>query len=164
MTINVVWSGSPPAYDIGTPIEEEIDVPFNVSLLVTNDESEMITAVTMSSNIGNAVLTNGVTTGSASGTVTLQDFLVPITHVSKGSSDLIETPVIENIDLVPDNKEIYNLDVSSIATIIVTISASIDYLDNGSNPQTTNAGYTFRAKINYSAIGTWLTDYLTNRY
>lgn len=165
MAIITNWSGTP-AQPLQPPAQQWylIDIPVNLSVSVSGDDGETITGCVMSSNV-NLVFTDGVDSGSASGTVDLESFSdITVTHVSKGSSDLLEVPITETLSIVPDNREIYDINITELPDITVSVTATISYSTLLGGPQVIAANYNFDARFDYSSTKTWIQNYLANRY
>jgi hypothetical protein len=135
---------------------------FFISANADNLQNVDVTNLVLSDaiNYSGVTLTNGATTASALGTLDIDLFGAAVAHVSKGSSDLIETPVTDFILEVPDNKELIDVTIPTIASITYTITATA-FLSDGSN---NSVDYNFIINNNYSEYADWITDYLENRY
>jgi hypothetical protein len=147
-----------------SPLELPVEsvLTFYISADGDNAQGVYVTNLVISDNINYSgiTLTNGATSASALGTFGIDLFGASVEHVSKGSSDLIETSVTDSILEVPDNKELIEVTIPEISSIAYTITATA-YLNDGTN---SSVNYEFIITNNYSKYADWITDYLENRY
>jgi hypothetical protein len=156
---------TPEAFGNPEPVEVEFNEAINLSITV-EAEDEIgndipVDNITLTSSVlyDGITLTDGIP-ATAIGTFEIDIFGSIVSHVSKGSSDLLETPVIELISDVPDNREVFNISISVIPKITFTLTATA-HLSNG---ELATAQYIYELYNDYSEYAGWITDYLENRY
>jgi len=159
-----VFSPDPTLDETANPFIRELYEPLALNFGVT-DEVELpatprvLTSLVASFNYVYPPLVFG-TDGSVSGQFEVDVFDHQVQHVTKGSSDLIEILTQDHILDVPDNREIFKIipDLTDPINIIITVTATWDDL---TTDQTT---YNLEVSNTLSYLGTWIKDYLANRY
>ncbi len=132
------------------------DVNFSISISATGSpeviESVTVTASTADSGV---TITNGTTSSTISGAYT-DLFTDSITYITKGSSDLIETPTtVIGTGNVPEGKTVINLVNDRTARKTITYNISV-VSDTGTNSFTLDQDITNDGE----AAANWLTSYI----
>ena len=130
------------------------DTQFSQTIAAVGDLGEVINSVVVSgTNIDSGITISGdVISGKY-----VEAFNDKVHYVSKGSSDLLETPeVVVGAGNVPPNKDIIKFETDSTSFVTKTYTATVTY-----NTSTTQS-FTFTHQVNndFDGLITFLTNYL----
>jgi len=166
---SIVWSP-----DGALPLPNKtIDIQVNdsVSALYTPTTTDIISNVTATWNASTSlILTPSFTGTTATVTITGTQGIdvfnqYSAKYIDRGQSDNTQTPVIvTDLTLVPDFKEIYQINVDPRTSINLSFNIVV-YIENNLVPVTSyTQTYNFDVFQTYTNVKTWTDDYFTNRY
>jgi hypothetical protein len=157
-----------------TPVN--IDFSFTSNFIlensVTTSESILNVEVLYDSEYINYTI--NPTSVSFTGNIPLDIFdRYKLTYVDKGKSDKIQTPMVVTIDNMPDNKDLFKIEVDTRQTINIpiTINIELEKTTLGLTPAEDTVeiiniiiNYTLVVSQSFSYIKDWVSDYFENRY
>lgn len=159
---------SPLTEILGTsPVDTNFSFTINLTLLATETVDNI--QVTINNNYFNYSVSG--TTINITGNVPIDVFdQYSFKYVDKGSSDKSQTPVVCNIQSVPDHKDLYEINVDSRTKIDVPITIIVKIKNTPSDgvSDPTIASYTQNYIVQitqtYTMIKNWTDNYFKHRY
>lgn len=139
-----------------TPAVEEIGLTFISDVSCTLDYPELSDYVFVNCSFSDLSGSIAIT-----GNVPLDVFdRYSVEYIDHGESDKTQETVISEVVNVPDNKEVYVINVDPRQTIDVFLTVTVSL----SNSTSETKSYHFMSRQTYDRIRDWTKNYFENRY